>query len=479
MPLPSSGTPLSSIAVAGGNLASTDGLVGVLGGHGGGADFLFSAAQVAPQILNGIAALAAAAAPAAGDGIPVNQGGTAKLQLLSALQTAFGASGALQLVGYLTSVPNASNSALGKIKLAQDLAGTANLPQVAGWLAQPLDAATMGAPASGNVPSWNGAAWIASTLGVPSGGTGAASLTAYALLAGGTTGAGALQQVSGLGTSGQVLTSNGAAALPTWQAAGGGGGLSNPLGAGTLGAPGLQVGEATTGLVGQIGAHTLSVSANAIEVARFETVASGVNYFDFTPSATGVAVSLATAGADSAVPLILAPKGNAGASFNSTGIFGVGGSTSSFVGLQNSGGQLSFPIADGSGLGSLRGIANIRAGGTLTNESFYLNGGGAGATGTYLALYAGSGVPSVRFTVTANAENAHDAMLSRAAAGVISLDTSTAGNAAGQIKCANATGAGTVLGFGSNCPATTLSGPTTWMKVTTAAGAQGYIPVYV
>lgn len=54
------------------------------------------------------------------------------------------------------------------------------------------------------------------------GGTGLASLTAYSVLCGGTTGTGNLQQVSGLGTSGQVLTSNGAGALPTWQAGGGG-----------------------------------------------------------------------------------------------------------------------------------------------------------------------------------------------------------------------------------------------------------------
>jgi hypothetical protein len=41
--------------------------------------------------------------------------------------------------------------------------------------------------------------------------------TAYAVICGGTTGTGALQSVSGLGTSGQVLTSTGAGALPTWQ----------------------------------------------------------------------------------------------------------------------------------------------------------------------------------------------------------------------------------------------------------------------
>lgn len=55
-------------------------------------------------------------------------------------------------------------------------------------------------------------------LGVVGGGTGLASMTAYALLAGGTTSTGALQQVSGLGSVGQVLTSAGAGALPVWSA---------------------------------------------------------------------------------------------------------------------------------------------------------------------------------------------------------------------------------------------------------------------
>jgi hypothetical protein len=64
-----------------------------------------------------------------------------------------------------------------------------------------------------------GALTLTSALTVGNGGTGLSSLTAYALLAGGTTSTGATQQVSGLGTSGQVLTSNGASALPTWQTA--------------------------------------------------------------------------------------------------------------------------------------------------------------------------------------------------------------------------------------------------------------------
>ena len=65
---------------------------------------------------------------------------------------------------------------------------------------------------------------LGGTLGVAKGGTARTSHTAYALLAGGTTSTGAQQSLAGLGTSGQVLTSNGAAALPTFQAAAGGGG---------------------------------------------------------------------------------------------------------------------------------------------------------------------------------------------------------------------------------------------------------------
>lgn len=57
----------------------------------------------------------------------------------------------------------------------------------------------------------------ADTIGVANGGTGRTSHTAYAVLCGGTTSTGAQQSVASVGTSGQVLTSNGAGALPTFQ----------------------------------------------------------------------------------------------------------------------------------------------------------------------------------------------------------------------------------------------------------------------
>jgi len=56
-----------------------------------------------------------------------------------------------------------------------------------------------------------------SYLPVSRGGTGVGAFTPYAVLCGGATGTGVLQAIASLGTAGQVLTSNGAGALPTMQ----------------------------------------------------------------------------------------------------------------------------------------------------------------------------------------------------------------------------------------------------------------------
>jgi hypothetical protein len=79
----------------------------------------------------------------------------------------------------------------------------------------------LGTPAGGTLTNCTGytAANLSGTLGAGGGGTGLSTLTTYAVLCGGTTSTGALQQVSGVGTSGQVLTSQGPGALPQWAAA--------------------------------------------------------------------------------------------------------------------------------------------------------------------------------------------------------------------------------------------------------------------
>ncbi len=58
---------------------------------------------------------------------------------------------------------------------------------------------------------------IYGTALVPGGGTGNTTFTAYSVICAGTTATGAFQNVSGVGSLNQVLVSNGAGALPSWQ----------------------------------------------------------------------------------------------------------------------------------------------------------------------------------------------------------------------------------------------------------------------
>lgn len=60
---------------------------------------------------------------------------------------------------------------------------------------------------------------LTTSIPVDEGGTGANTFTAYAVICGGTTATNPFQPVASVGTTGQILTSNGAAALPTFQAA--------------------------------------------------------------------------------------------------------------------------------------------------------------------------------------------------------------------------------------------------------------------
>jgi hypothetical protein len=76
---------------------------------------------------------------------------------------------------------------------------------------------------SASVQLWSaddlsGIAGFGNALSVASGGTGVSSNTAYAVLCGGTTATNPIQSIASVGTAGQVLTSNGASALPTMQA---------------------------------------------------------------------------------------------------------------------------------------------------------------------------------------------------------------------------------------------------------------------
>lgn len=73
-----------------------------------------------------------------------------------------------------------------------------------------------GLTATPNPITSTGTISLVTPVTVVDGGTGGASLAAYAVVCGGTTNTSPMQSVMGLGTAGQVLTSAGAAALPVW-----------------------------------------------------------------------------------------------------------------------------------------------------------------------------------------------------------------------------------------------------------------------
>ena len=206
------------------------------------------------------------------------------------------------------------------------------------------------------------------TAVVAGGGTGVTSFTAYSVVAGGTTTTGALQNVSGVGSSGQVLTSNGAAALPTWQTAQTGTGINNVIrqvftasgtytpsanmvycdievcGGGGAGGGSANTSPRTAAGGGGGGYARKVVTAATIGASKAVTVGAG-----------GVGVSNGTGGTGgtSSVGAIVSATGGLGgptASFTTNVVGGVGGTGSSgdFNFTGNSGGIKNNASAIGS-----------------------------------------------------------------------------------------------------------------------------------
>ena len=114
-----------------------------------------------------------------------------------------------------------------------------------------------------------------STYSVSQGGTGQTTLTPYSLVTGGTTTTGAVQQLSGLGTTGQLLTSNGAGQLPSWQ-------IMPQLGLFGTGNDGSLIFDGTTTIIGLVPSSntyilTRDIHATSITINNGVTVKTANN----------------------------------------------------------------------------------------------------------------------------------------------------------------------------------------------------------
>lgn len=187
----------TTVAVAnGGTGAST--LTGVLTGNGTGAITGAAVTQYGVLIGDASNAVTSTAVGTAGDVLTSNGAG-----LAPTYQT--------PTVGTVTSVSGTSNR----------ISSTGGATPVID-----IDSAYVGQTSITTLGTVTNGTWSATDVAVDSGGTGRSSHTAYAVLCGGTTTTAAQQSIASVGTSGQVLTSNGAGALPTMQDAAGG---SSPL----------------------------------------------------------------------------------------------------------------------------------------------------------------------------------------------------------------------------------------------------------
>jgi len=144
---------------------------------------------------------------------------TVGVSAITFTQFVFPATTFLQVANNLSDLNSASTA---RTNLGLTAVATQTLTQHDVLVGGATNAITSVAPsATSGVPLISQGASSDPTFGtavVAGGGTGNTTATAYAVQCGGTTTTGAHQSIAGLGSSGDVLTSNGAGALPTFQA---------------------------------------------------------------------------------------------------------------------------------------------------------------------------------------------------------------------------------------------------------------------
>ena len=267
-------------------------------------------------------------------------------------------------------------------------------------------------------------------VSVADGGSGRSSTTAYAVICGGTTSTSAEQSIASVGTSGQVLTSNGAGALPsmqtlptrvqnylrtiytasnthTWQstlikfkvtvmggAGGGGGVLQNGAGSGSAGGGGGTAPEAIlSGTAAQAGANaTITIGAGGNGGAAGNNTGS-----------TGGNSSCALSGSGTITVTSSGGVGGSGSNSVATGFWSIGGAGGTSTNAEaavtgNTGGNghwLASGVATLSGAG-----ANSRFGGGGKSVASS-NGNSAGNNGSGFNAGGSGGVTSNSATSSA------------------------------------------------------------------------------
>ena len=219
-----------------------------------------------------------------------------------------------------------------------------------------LEAPAVAGTTTLTLPTTNGTVIVGSggVTGVAQGGTGRSTNTAYAVICGGTTTGGVEQSIASVGTAGQVLTSNGAGALPTFQEAAG-------FPAGTV----LIFGQtaAPTGWT----KDTTNFNNSALRVVTGSASSGGTVDFTTafasqTPTGSVTITSVTgTAGATTLttpqIPSHLHSNGVGGATFAGGMATGGTGAGSANTGSTGGGGSHDHPFSFSSGSGTFSGNA--------------------------------------------------------------------------------------------------------------------------
>jgi Chaperone of endosialidase len=132
-------------------------------------------------------------------------------------------------------------------------------------------------------------------------------------------------------------------------------------------------------------ANTVGISANSIDVVRFNTTASGVNYFTMTPAPANNSISLGAAGTSTDVGISLAPKGAGNVSISGSAGTQLSVTDTSSTGIAVEGYANSTTGANYGGYfhsESSGGIGLLAIGGNAATKTFVARAGQVGQTGS-------------------------------------------------------------------------------------------------